>query len=145
MLVQPVVSHLGLAGSSAYLDAYVNATDRRATQSLAGRSSGTVIRYDRFGRQASAPVRVGPGRDDLGRARRLHDGDEPMNAAHVTINDVARAAGVSKGLVSLALNDRRGVAPDTRDRILGSRRDLGWRPEPERPRAHHPPRRTRSG
>lgn len=48
----------------------------------------------------------------------------------VTINDVARAAGVSKGLVSLALNDRRGVAPDTRDRILEAARELGWSPNP---------------
>jgi DNA-binding LacI/PurR family transcriptional regulator len=53
-----------------------------------------------------------------------------MNAAHVTINDVARAAGVSKGLVSLALNDRRGVSPETRDRILAAAQDLGWNPNP---------------
>lgn len=45
-----------------------------------------------------------------------------------TIADVARTAGVSKGLVSFALNDRPGVAPDTRARILGVANDLGWRP-----------------
>jgi LacI family transcriptional regulator, repressor for deo operon, udp, cdd, tsx, nupC, and nupG len=45
-----------------------------------------------------------------------------------TINDVARAAGVSKGAVSFALNDRPGVARDTRERILSVARDLGWTP-----------------
>ncbi|GAB3576612.1 LacI family DNA-binding transcriptional regulator [Leifsonia lichenia] len=53
-----------------------------------------------------------------------------MSSGTVTINDVARAAGVSKGLVSLALNDRRGVAPETRDRILEAARALGWSPNP---------------
>ena len=53
-----------------------------------------------------------------------------MTSTHVTINDVARAAGVSKGLVSLALNDRRGVAPETRDRILAAAQHLGWNPNP---------------
>ncbi|WP_314146683.1 LacI family DNA-binding transcriptional regulator [uncultured Leifsonia sp.] len=53
-----------------------------------------------------------------------------MSAPGVTINDVARAAGVSKGLVSLALNGRRGVAEDTRERILTTARDLGWTPNP---------------
>lgn len=47
-----------------------------------------------------------------------------------TINDVARAAGVSKGAVSFALNDRPGVAPETRRRILSVARDLGWTPSP---------------
>lgn len=45
-----------------------------------------------------------------------------------TIADVARAAGVSKGLVSFALNDRPGVAPDTRRRILAAASELGWTP-----------------
>lgn len=45
-----------------------------------------------------------------------------------TINDVARAAGVSKGAVSFALNNRPGVAPDTRERILSVARELGWTP-----------------
>jgi DNA-binding LacI/PurR family transcriptional regulator len=45
-----------------------------------------------------------------------------------TITDVARHAGVSKGLVSLTLNDRPGVAPETRRRIRASVEALGWRP-----------------
>jgi LacI family transcriptional regulator, repressor for deo operon, udp, cdd, tsx, nupC, and nupG len=45
-----------------------------------------------------------------------------------TINDVARAARVSKGAVSFALNNRPGVATETRERILKVARDLGWTP-----------------
>lgn len=45
-----------------------------------------------------------------------------------TIVDVAREAGVSKGLVSLALNNRRGVAAETRQRILEAADHLGWTP-----------------
>ncbi|MET4782250.1 LacI family DNA-binding transcriptional regulator [Glaciihabitans sp. UYNi722] len=45
-----------------------------------------------------------------------------------TISDVAREAGVSKGLVSFALNDRPGVAADTRLRILDVANEMGWRP-----------------
>jgi DNA-binding LacI/PurR family transcriptional regulator len=45
-----------------------------------------------------------------------------------TIADVARAAGVSKGAVSFALNDRPGVAEATRARILAVADDLGWTP-----------------
>lgn len=47
-----------------------------------------------------------------------------------TIEDVARAAGVSKGLVSLTLNGRPGVAPATRERINAAADALGWRPNP---------------
>jgi DNA-binding LacI/PurR family transcriptional regulator len=45
-----------------------------------------------------------------------------------TISDVARQAGVSKGLVSFALNDRPGVAAGTRLRILEVANEMGWRP-----------------
>ena len=53
-----------------------------------------------------------------------------MTPVDVTINDVARAAGVSKGLVSLALNGKPGVALETRDRILAAAQELGWTPNP---------------
>ncbi|WEO79000.1 LacI family DNA-binding transcriptional regulator [Cryobacterium sp. SO2] len=46
----------------------------------------------------------------------------------VTIADVAKAAGVSKGLVSFALNDRPGVSAETRTRILQIAQTLGWTP-----------------
>jgi DNA-binding LacI/PurR family transcriptional regulator len=46
----------------------------------------------------------------------------------VTISDIARRAGVSKGAVSFALNDRPGVAESTRARILAIAEELGWYP-----------------
>ena len=45
-----------------------------------------------------------------------------------TIVDVARHAGVSKGLVSFVVNDRPGRRSATRERILASVEELGWRP-----------------
>ncbi|MDR6970119.1 LacI family DNA-binding transcriptional regulator [Leifsonia shinshuensis] len=53
-----------------------------------------------------------------------------MSPSAVTINDVARAAGVSKSLVSLTLNDRPGVKSETRERILQTAKELGWTPNP---------------
>jgi DNA-binding LacI/PurR family transcriptional regulator len=51
-----------------------------------------------------------------------------MATRRPTISDVARSAGVSKGAVSFALNDRPGVAPETRDRILAVAEEMGWTP-----------------
>ncbi|WP_330177385.1 LacI family transcriptional regulator [Streptomyces sp. NBC_01498] len=45
-----------------------------------------------------------------------------------TIADVARRAGVSRSSVSFALNDRPGLAEETRRRILVAAEELGWRP-----------------
>lgn len=45
-----------------------------------------------------------------------------------TIADIARAAGVSKGAVSYALNGRPGVSEATRARILGVAEQFGWHP-----------------
>ena len=45
-----------------------------------------------------------------------------------TIMDIAKAAGVSKGAVSYALNGRPGVSEETRKRVLGIAHDLGWAP-----------------
>jgi DNA-binding LacI/PurR family transcriptional regulator len=45
-----------------------------------------------------------------------------------TIADVARRAGVSRSAVSFAVNDRPGVADETRARILQAAEELGWRP-----------------
>ncbi|MDQ1293846.1 MAG: hypothetical protein QG608_1727 [Actinomycetota bacterium] len=45
-----------------------------------------------------------------------------------TIADIALRAGVSKGAVSYALNDRPGVSASTRARVLQIAQDLGWEP-----------------
>jgi DNA-binding LacI/PurR family transcriptional regulator len=45
-----------------------------------------------------------------------------------TIADIARRAGVSKGAVSYALNDRPGVSSNTRQRILAIAEEIGWLP-----------------
>lgn len=45
-----------------------------------------------------------------------------------TIADVARRAGVSRSSVSFALNDRPGLAQETKARILEAAKDLGWAP-----------------
>jgi DNA-binding LacI/PurR family transcriptional regulator len=50
--------------------------------------------------------------------------------ARPTINDVASAAGVSKGAVSFALNNRPGISAETRQRILAVADELGWTPSP---------------
>ncbi|WP_344090675.1 LacI family DNA-binding transcriptional regulator [Microbacterium deminutum] len=56
---------------------------------------------------------------------------EPDNDRHVrpTIADVALRAGVSTGLVSFALNNRPGVNPSTRRRILEIAAEMGWSPD----------------
>ena len=46
----------------------------------------------------------------------------------VTINEIARRSGVSKGAVSYALNGRPGVSAETRSRILVVAKELGWAP-----------------
>ncbi|MEU6032488.1 LacI family transcriptional regulator [Streptomyces tauricus] len=52
-------------------------------------------------------------------------GAEPRK---VTINDVARSAGVSRQTVSRALNDKDEIDGDTKQRVLDTARALGYRP-----------------
>jgi DNA-binding LacI/PurR family transcriptional regulator len=54
--------------------------------------------------------------------------DQDAPRRRPTIADVARRAGVSAAAVSFAVNDRPGVSPETRARILEVARELGWRP-----------------
>lgn len=49
-------------------------------------------------------------------------------ARRLTISDVAKHVGVSKGAVSFALNGRAGVSSETRARILAAADELGWQP-----------------
>lgn len=53
----------------------------------------------------------------------------------VTLDDVARRAGVSKATVSKALNGRSDVASDTRERVLRAVTDLDYAPTTDRGRA----------
>jgi DNA-binding LacI/PurR family transcriptional regulator len=46
----------------------------------------------------------------------------------ITIEDVAKRAGVSKGTVSAVMNGKNTVKPGTRDRILKVMKDLNFRP-----------------
>lgn len=46
----------------------------------------------------------------------------------VTINDVARTAGVSRQTVSRALNDKGEIDSSTKQRVLDAARELGYRP-----------------
>ncbi|MDW4571912.1 LacI family DNA-binding transcriptional regulator [Microbacterium sp. M3] len=46
----------------------------------------------------------------------------------VTISDIAERAGVSIGAVSFALNGRKGVSDQTRDRVQRIAREMGWAP-----------------
>ncbi|MET0735394.1 MAG: LacI family DNA-binding transcriptional regulator [Microbacterium sp.] len=59
----------------------------------------------------------------------MDDGQNPVRPERPTIADVAQRAGVSKGLVSFALNDRPGVNPATRRRILAIADEMGWAPD----------------
>ncbi|MEV8215016.1 hypothetical protein [Leifsonia sp. NPDC077715] len=58
LLVQPVVSHLGLAGSGA-LDVYVNATNVPVPQKLSATGPVTATSYDSAGRQVGRTQTVG--------------------------------------------------------------------------------------
>jgi DNA-binding LacI/PurR family transcriptional regulator len=51
-----------------------------------------------------------------------------MTRQRPTIADIAARAGVSKGAVSYALNDRPGVSPATRAAIKAIAEEIGWRP-----------------
>lgn len=46
----------------------------------------------------------------------------------VTLDDVARLAGVSRSAASRAINDRPGVKPDVRQKVLAAAEQLGFRP-----------------
>jgi LacI family transcriptional regulator len=51
-----------------------------------------------------------------------------MVSSPVTLEDVARASGVSPAAASRALNGRRGVRADVRQRVTSAARSLGYRP-----------------
>jgi LacI family transcriptional regulator len=61
-----------------------------------------------------------------------HDGavvsEAPLRGARPTIRDVARAANVSVGTASKALNNAGSLRQETRDRVIDAARALGFRP-----------------
>jgi len=48
--------------------------------------------------------------------------------SRITIADIAERAGVSIGAVSFALNGRKGVSEDTRERVRRVAEEMGWAP-----------------
>lgn len=60
-------------------------------------------------------------------SERISESPGPVRQS-VRISDVAKAAGVSKALVSYALNDRPGVRESTRAHIVETARAMGWTP-----------------
>jgi len=54
--------------------------------------------------------------------------ERPERASRVTISDIAKRAGLSKGAVSYALNGQPGVSEQTRERVLAIAEELGWYP-----------------
>lgn len=53
-----------------------------------------------------------------------------MGKPHPTMQDVAKAAGVARSTVSLALRNDRSIPPDTRSRIYAAAEKLGYKTNP---------------
>lgn len=62
-----------------------------------------------------------------------------------TITDVAEASGVSRMTVSFVLNRKGSVSPKTRERVLKSIHDLGYKPDPNAIRLSRSRRRDKPG
>lgn len=71
------------------------------------------------------------GAEQAGESVRSVNGANMSEVSHhsITINDVARLAGVSKSAVSYAMNGQRGVSAETREKVLRAAEELGWKPK----------------
>lgn len=58
----------------------------------------------------------------------VHQRGEAVPKQRITIEDVARAAGVSRQTVTRAMNDMAEISPNTRQRVLDAAEALGYRP-----------------
>lgn len=47
----------------------------------------------------------------------------------VTVEDIAKACGVSRGTVDRALNNKPRISPETKEKILRTAKELGYRPD----------------
>ncbi|MGH1555605.1 LacI family DNA-binding transcriptional regulator [Streptomyces sp. L7] len=71
----------------------------------------------------------------MGDGAAIDSGAEPRK---ITINDVAKSAGVSRQTVSRALNDKDEIDVDTKQRVLDAARGARVPPEQVRPRSGPP-------
>jgi DNA-binding LacI/PurR family transcriptional regulator len=59
----------------------------------------------------------------------MTDDSEWHRSVRVTLNDVARQAGVSRALVSIVMRDAPGASAATRERVQAVAQELGYRPD----------------
>lgn len=77
----------------------------------------------------NAPAATKTPRSKRSASGRAVAGASSHDSGHVTIHDVADAAGVSIGTVSRVFNDRSGVSPTTRTRVRAAAASLGYQPD----------------
>src|SRR5689334_22515363 len=90
------------------------------------RTDSIVLIHPRHPRPAATMWPAGPVPGSAGRPAATPHRQEEKAVA--TIDDVARAAGVSRSTVSYALSGKRSISPATRDRIDRAIKQLKYTP-----------------